>query len=122
MARKSPWWEDVRQSQARRSMKAPPIIPDRGEFVDALRLLLKGHVLVQLGGLSSACVLNGHTLYSVQQTLIDYGLVDEFDNPDGFANVRYYRLSQAGEDFAERACECWRRQPWLKRMVVRLAG
>ena len=62
-------------------MRAPPIIPDRGEFIDALRLLLKGHVLVNLGGLSDAYVLNGHSLYSVQRTLIDYGLVQAFRQP-----------------------------------------
>ncbi len=103
-------------------MKAPPIIPDRGEFIDALRLLLKGHVLVNLGGLSDAYVLNGHSLYSVQHTLIDYGLVQRFDNPDGFPNVRYYRLSEQGRAFAERACEQWRRQPLLHRLMARVTG
>ena len=103
-------------------MVEPPLIPDRGEFVDALRLLRKGHVLVNLGGLSDAYVINGHQLYSVQHTLIDYGLVQQFDNPDGFANVRYYRLSERGSEFAERACEQWRRQPLLRRLWARVIG
>jgi len=104
------------------SMTAPPIIADRGEFIDALRLLRKGHVLVNLGGISDDFVLNGHQLFSVQRTLIDYGLVQQFDNPDGFANVRYYRLSERGCEFAERACEQWRRQTIWQRLMARLIG
>jgi hypothetical protein len=103
-------------------MSVPRIIPDRGEFIDALRLLLNGHVLVNVGGISDAFVINGHPLYSVQRTLIDYGLVQEFDNPDGFDNVRYFRLSQRGREFAERACEQWRRQPLLQRLIARFTG
>ena len=115
-----PLWQHCARTSL--PMAAPAIIADRGEFIDALRLLRNGHVLVRLGGLSGAFVVNGHTLYSAQHTLIDYGLVHEFHNPDGFANVRYYRLSDSGRDFAERACACWRRQPWLKRVAMRLAG
>ena len=103
-------------------MQAPPIIPDRGEFIDALRLLRKGHVLVNLGGLSDAYVINGHQLYSAQHTLIDYGLVQRFHNPDGFANVHYFRLTERGTEFAERACEHWSHQPLLQRLVARCIG
>ena len=64
---------------------------------------------------------NGAPLYSAHRTLIDYGLIREFHNPQGFGSVRYYRLSERGRDFAERACENWRRRPLLQRLAVRLA-
>lgn len=61
-------------------------------------------------------------LYSAHRTLIDYGLIREFDNPQGFPSVRYYRLSERGRDVADRACGSWRRIPMLQRLAVRLAG
>ena len=104
------------------SMAASIIIPDRGEFIDALRVLRKGRVLVRVSDSSGGCVLDGAPLYSAHLTLIDYGLIREFHNPQGFGSVRYYRLSERGRDFAERACENWRRRPLLQRLAVRLAG
>ena len=44
------------------------------------------------------------------------------DNPQGFAGVRYYRLSERGREFAERACGNWRSRPLLQRLAIRLAG
>ena len=98
------------------------IIADRGEFIDALRALRKGRVMVRVSDISGGCMLDGAPLYSAHRTLIDYGLIREFENPQGFSSVRYYRLSERGRDFADRACEAWRRRPLLQRLAVRLAG
>ena len=103
-------------------MTSRTIIPDRGEFIDALQVLRRGRVLVRVSDISGGCVLDGAPLYSAHRTLLDYGLVREFHNPQGFPSVRYYRLSECGRDFAERACENWRRRPLLQRLAVRLAG
>lgn len=103
-------------------MSASRIIFDRGEFIDALHALRRGHLLVRVGEISGGCTLDGAPLYSAHRTLLEYQLVDEFDNPQGFATVRYYRLNQRGRDFAERACQAWRRRPLLQRLAVRLAG
>ncbi|MGL6109007.1 MAG: hypothetical protein ACRC2B_02795 [Rubrivivax sp.] len=103
-------------------MTAQRIISDRGEFIDALHVLRKGHVLVRVGDISGCCVLDGAPLYSAHRTLIRYGLIREFENPEGFPNVQYFRLSERGRSFAERACENWRQRPLLQRLAVRLAG
>jgi hypothetical protein len=95
------------------------IIADRGEFVDVLRSLRRGHVLVRAG---EGAVLDGGKIYHSLGPLLRYGLVDEFDNPAGFEGARYYRLSPHGREFAERACQAWQRQPVLTRLAVRLAG
>ena len=98
------------------------IIPDRGEFVDALRTLRRGHVLVRVHEASGGCLLDGGTVYRSFDTLLAYGLIREFDNREGFANVRYYRITESGREFAERACESWQRRPLLERLAVRFAG
>ena len=56
------------------------------------------------------------------RTLLHFGLVSEFANPQGFPSVKYYRLSERGRDFADRACDSWRRRPLLERLAVRLTG
>ncbi len=98
------------------------IIADRGEFIDALRALRRGGVMVRVGDLSGGCLLDGAPLYSAHRTLLEYRLVDEYDNPQGFASVRYYRLNPRGREFARRACDSWRRRPLLERLALRLAG
>jgi hypothetical protein len=103
-------------------MPERPIIPDRAEFVDALRLLRQGHVLVKTGVVCNRCILDGQIVYHSYATLLDYGLIGEFDNPQGFANARYYRITPAGRAFAERAVDAWQRTPVLQRMAVRLTG
>jgi hypothetical protein len=103
-------------------MAAGQINADRGEFIDALRVLCKGRVLVHVSDISGGCMLDGAPLYSAHRTLIDYDLIREFDNPQGFPSVRYYRLSERGRDLAERACENWRQRPLLQRLAARLAG
>jgi predicted transcriptional regulator with HTH domain len=98
------------------------IIPDRAEFIDALRALRNGHVLVRVHGGSSGCLLDGATVYRSFQTLLAYGLIRAFDNREGFAHVQYYRITESGREFAERACEWWQRRPLLERLAVRFAG
>ena len=41
----------------------PPIIADRGEFIDALQSLSQGHVLVRTGDAAGDCVLDGAIVY-----------------------------------------------------------
>ena len=98
------------------------IIADRAEFVDALHLLRKGHVLVRTGEAVGGCVLDGAIVYRSYPTLKQYGLIDEFDNPQGFPNASYYRLTPRGREFAERACSAWRSKPVWQRLAVRLTG
>jgi hypothetical protein len=98
------------------------IIADRGEFIDALRALRRGHVLVHACDSWGGCTVDGRIVQLSLQPLLDYGLIDEFDNPDGFEHVRYYRLNPRGRQFAERACAAWARRPWFERLAVRLLG
>ncbi len=98
------------------------IIPDRGEFIDALQQLRRGRVLVQPRDADERCWLDGSLLYSSYKPLVSYHLIDEFKNPQGFPNMRYYRLSDTGREFAERACQAWRQRPLLQRLAVRLTG
>ncbi len=98
------------------------IIPDRAEFIDALRVLRRGHVLVRVHTGSGGCMIDGAPVYRSFDTLLDYGLIAEFENPAGFANVHYYRLTGTGREFAARACDAWRQRPLLERLAVRFAG
>ena len=103
-------------------MPSDRIIPDRGEFVDALRALRRGRVMVRLTDRPGGCLIDGGALYHSAPTLLRYGLVQRFDNPEGFPEVEYYRLSPHGRDFAERALSTWQQRPLLERLAVRLAG
>jgi len=103
-------------------MPADVIIPDRAEFIDALRLLRRGRVLVRAADAETRCVLDGCVVYTAYRPLARYQLIDEFKNPEGFPNIHYYRLNHRGRDFADRACETWRRRPLLQRLAVRLTG
>jgi hypothetical protein len=98
------------------------IIPDRGEFIDALRALRRGNVMVRVSDASGGCLIDGGVVYRSAPTLLQYGLVKQFDNPDGFPAVAYYRLTREGHAFAERALHTWRQRPLLERLAVRLAG
>ncbi|MCU0968799.1 MAG: hypothetical protein MUF03_08225 [Rubrivivax sp.] len=100
----------------------PIIIPDRGEFVDALDRLRRGHVMVQACNSAGGVVLDGGTVYTAHRPILAYGLVEAFDNPHGFHKVRYYRLTARGREFANRVCESWRRRPLIERLAVRLTG
>ncbi len=103
-------------------MRTETIIPDRGEFVDALRLLCQGHVLVHVGNLVSGCVLDGSMVYRSHRTLLRYGLIREFDNPNGLPNTSYYRITERGREFADRVFAAWRRLPVWQRLAMRLLG
>jgi len=103
-------------------MPADVIIPDRAEFIDALRQLRRGRVLVRAADTDARCLLDGCFVYTAYRTLARYRLIDEFENPQGFPNVHYYRLSPRGQEFADRACDTWRRRPLLQRLAVRLTG
>lgn len=103
-------------------MDTAPIIPDRGEFVDALRALCRGHVLVRTSESAGGCVLDGGIVYHSYPTLKRYGLIDEFDNPQGFENASYYRLTPQGREFATRAVQAWRSRPLWQRLAVRFTG
>ena len=103
-------------------MTAARIIPDRGEFIDVLARLRRGHVLVRTGESSGSVVVDGGVVWHSFPTLEQYGLIDEFDNPEGFASAQYFRLSERGREFAERACSAWRSRPLLERLAMRLSG
>lgn len=98
------------------------VIPDRGEFIDVLCALRRGHVLVHAGQHAGGWVVDGGAVYSSYEPLLHYELVREFDNPAGFDHVHYFRLTERGRDFAERAVAAWRRRPLLERLMVRLVG
>jgi hypothetical protein len=103
-------------------MHPEPLIPDRGEFIDALFALRRGGVLVRLSDWSGGTAIDGRAVYTAAEPLTRYGLIDEFDNPDGFPGVHYFRLNAQGRAFADRACAAWRRKPLLERMAARLVG
>lgn len=104
------------------SMSAQPIIADRAEFIDALSLLRRGHVLVRAARGSGPCLLDGGIVYHSWDPLTRYGLIDEFENPDGFPHASYYRLTDRGRSFADRACTAWQSTPLWQRLAVRLVG
>lgn len=98
------------------------ILTSRGEFIDALAALRRGHVIVSLDAGVHTCVLDGARLMWSLPQLIAYGLVAEFQNPQGFAGAHYYRITTVGCQFADRALEAWRARPLLERLAIRLLG
>jgi hypothetical protein len=105
-------------------MPAAPdvIIPDRGEFIDALLQLRRGRTLVRAVDDERRCVLDGTMLYTAFAPLSAYGLLEEVRRPTELSRVHCYRLSARGRAFADRACTEWRRRPLLHRLAVRLMG
>ncbi len=103
-------------------MRSETLIPDRGEFVDALHLLCQGHVLVHLSHVLGGCVLDGRIVYHSYRTLLRFGLIREFDNPRGFPNTGYYRITERGREFAARALAAWHSRPVWQRLAMRLLG
>lgn len=103
-------------------MSRAPIIANRGEFVDALRSLHQGHVLVHASESWGGCSIDGGVVGSAFRTLADYALIDEFHNPEGFEHIRYFRLNRRGHEFASRALQSWERRPLLERLGARLLG
>lgn len=103
-------------------MKTEPLIADRGEFIDVLNALARGHVLVRVSDLSGGCTIDGGAVYRSYEPLARYGLIREFDNPQGFEAASYFRLTERGREFAARAVPAWRRRPLLERLATRLVG
>lgn len=103
-------------------MDDTPIIADRGEFIDVLSALARGHVLVRVSDFSGGWTIDGGPVYRAYEPLSRYGLIREFDNPHGFPEVRYFRLTDRGRDFADRACGAWRSRPLVVRLATRLLG
>jgi hypothetical protein len=103
-------------------MPDPTLIPNRGEFVDALRALRRGHVLVRACESWGGCSIDGGIVQSAFRPLQEYALIDEFDNPNGFEHIQYFRLNDRGRDFAERACQAWDRRPLIERLATRFLG
>ncbi len=103
-------------------MDGAPIIANRGEFVDALRALHRGHVLVHASESWGGCSIDGGVVGSAFRTLADYALIDEFHNPEGFEHIRYFRLNRRGHEFASRALQSWELRPLLERLGARLLG
>ena len=103
-------------------MNTDPIIADRGEFIDVLDALRRGHVLVRFSDLAGGCTIDGGVVYRAYGPLARYGLIREFDNPHGFAAVSYYRLTERGREFATRALQAWRGRPLVERVATRLVG
>jgi hypothetical protein len=97
-----------------------PTILCLSEFIDALYALRQDCVLVVLDEAAKVCVLDGSQLLCSFPVLRDYGLIAEFENPDGFAPLRYFRLSEAGIDFADRALAAWAARAWHERLALRL--
>lgn len=105
-------------------MPAAPdvIIPDRGEFIDALQRLRRGRMLARALDDDRRCLLDGHMLYTAYRPLAAYGLLEEVRKPSALSGMHWYRLSPQGRAFADRACTEWRRRPLLQRLAVRLTG
>jgi DNA-binding IclR family transcriptional regulator len=99
---------------------APSTVPAIGEFIDVLRALQRGHVLVRASDCAGGCAINGSAVYHSWETLVEHGLIAEFNNPEGFRHVHYYRLSPKGRAFADRAWAEWKSKPLWQRMAARL--
>jgi hypothetical protein len=98
------------------------ILTSRGEFVDALAALRRGNVIVLLSPDSDTYVLDGVRLLWSFPSLRDYGLIAEFQNPQGFKGARYYGITDAGRHFADEALAAWHAKPLLERLTIRLLG
>ena len=102
---------------------APPRRPgivSLGEFVDCLRHLLRGHVLVRVSDFAGWTSLAGVPVHHSFPALEAHGLIQEFENPAGFVGVHYYRITRTGREFAQAALRCWFMLPLGQRMLLRL--
>ncbi len=102
--------------------QAKPSILHLGEFIDALAALRRECVLVVMDPEEKVCVLDGTLLWCSFPVLRDHGLIEEVDNAEGFPTLRYFRLSEAGIDFADRAITAWMARAWHERLALRLFG
>lgn len=95
-------------------------IVNLSEFIDALAALRRGRVIVVMDAETQACVLDGSWLMWSFRSLHDHGLVTEYDNPAGFEGLRYFRLTEIGRAFADKALAAWRARAWHERLAIRL--
>ena len=102
------------------TMLSRPGIVAIGEFVDCLRHLLRGHVLVRVSDFAGWTSLAGSPVHHSFPALEAHGLIQEFDNPAGFVGVHYYRMTRAGREFAQAALRSWFTLPLRQRMLLRL--
>jgi hypothetical protein len=100
-------------------MAPSPIIANRGEFIDVLRALARGSVIVVADG---HAVIDGNMIYFSLPVLIKYGLVENFENPEGFENVVYLRCTKRGHEFTYKVSSEWERKPVLERLAIRFFG
>ena len=98
------------------------IIPDRGEFIDVLGALARGHLLVQAGQHAGGWRVDGGAVYSAYDTLLEYELVQPVEPPPDAPHLHCYRLSDQGRRFARSAVAAWRKRPLHERLLVRLLG
>jgi len=98
------------------------ILTSRGEFIDALAALRRGNFIVRLAPDADTCILDGVRLLWSFRSLMDYGLIAEFPNPQGFKGACYYRLTDTGRHFADEALAAWHAKPLLERLTIRLFG
>ena len=98
------------------------MVADRAEFIEVLRFLRNGHLLVQVHEMADGCRLAGAPVYRSFAPLRHYGLIREVDNPQGFPGIRYSRISERGVEAAERLQQWWRERSLLERVLVRLTG
>lgn len=101
---------------------ADVIIPDRGEFIDVLKHMRRGRLLVRSGSDDPRCAIDGNLYYTALSPLLAYGLLQEVKQDDPGSRIHCYRLNGRGHAFAEKACEQWKRTPLLQRLAMRLAG
>lgn len=97
------------------------VIGNLGEFVDALALLNNGHILAApKSSILSYVYIDSCPVYMAHRVLLRYQLVDEVGADDEEAFSRYYRLNDAGKQFADKFFAVWYSLPWRRRLLLRL--
>lgn len=99
------------------------VIADRGEFIETLKRLRRGEVLVHSDDADDErCLIEGQVMWTSWKPLRDYGLLDEVPRGPRDGRIHCYRLSPRGREFADQACQAWRQRPLWQRLLVRLVG
>jgi len=99
------------------------LIADRGEFIDALARLRRGQLLVRSADRSDErCLIDGQMLYTSWKPLSSFGLLDELPAGPREGRMRCFKLSPRGREFADRACQEWKKLPLWQRLAMRLGG
>jgi hypothetical protein len=107
-------------------MPTVTVIADRGEFIDVIRQLRRGRLLVCSDTDPGRALIESGPVYSAHEVLAGYGLLEELPCPHGAAahapHLHWYRLSARGREFADRAWAEWKRRPLWQRCWLRLVG